>query len=186
MPNAAPDESFPLYSPFHEDDSEPIPAPVAEESEPQLDDIKRVFHPHSERPTIRQTLQEYLSSQARPERRPPTDSEPWSPFRTRLDFEVSEFAQEVMLNRTQINTLISLIRRCAANIDEFSLHKYSDMDKQWELASKKCTQVNVAHILLFNLPILCSFRNLRFLFSIKALNKFSICMPGRCGTGRWI
>ncbi|KAJ6631829.1 hypothetical protein B0H10DRAFT_1670423, partial [Mycena sp. CBHHK59/15] len=60
---------------------------------------------------------------------------PWVPFRTRLDFEVSEFAQEAMLNKKQTDTLISLIRHCAENIGGFTLKNCSDMNSQWELAS---------------------------------------------------
>ncbi|KAJ7629311.1 hypothetical protein B0H17DRAFT_1164314 [Mycena rosella] len=75
-----------------------------------------------------------------PDRRPPTDSEPWVPFRSRLDFEVSEFAEDAMLNHGQINTLIQLIRRCAANIDDFTFQKPADVQKSWDLASEKCTE----------------------------------------------
>ncbi|KAF7337221.1 hypothetical protein MSAN_02274500 [Mycena sanguinolenta] len=56
-----------------------------------------------------------------------------------MDFEFAEFAQENMLNRAATNKLIALIRRCAANIEEFTIKNYDDMDKQWEAASKKCT-----------------------------------------------
>ncbi|KAJ7447224.1 hypothetical protein FB451DRAFT_1343439 [Mycena latifolia] len=107
---------------------------------PQLNDIKRVFHPHSGREPLEQSLYEYRTSQVRPKRRPPKDNEPWAPFRTRLDFEVAEFAQDAMLNRTQTNTLISLIRRCSANIEDFTFHSHADMNKSWDLASKKCTE----------------------------------------------
>ncbi|KAF8207999.1 hypothetical protein K438DRAFT_2071545 [Mycena galopus ATCC 62051] len=65
--------------------------------------------------------------------------EPWLPFRTRLDFEVSEFAQENMLNRQATNKLIALIRRCGANLEDFTIENYNDMNKQWEAASTKCT-----------------------------------------------
>ncbi|KAJ7622984.1 hypothetical protein B0H17DRAFT_1164466 [Mycena rosella] len=102
-------------------------------SVPQLGDIKREFHPSSGRKPIEQSLYEYY-------RRPPTDNEPWAPFRSRLDFEVSEFAEDAMLNRSQIDTLIQLIRRCAANIDDFSFQKPADMEKSWDLASDKCTE----------------------------------------------
>ncbi|KAJ7250964.1 hypothetical protein C8J57DRAFT_946209, partial [Mycena rebaudengoi] len=60
-----------------------------------------------------------------------------------LDFEVSEFAQEAMLNQNQVDTLVSLIRRCAAYIDGFTLTNHADMNKQWDLASKKCTQFDI-------------------------------------------
>ncbi|KAJ7443500.1 hypothetical protein B0H11DRAFT_2091370 [Mycena galericulata] len=121
------------------------PAPAeqgrnSDESGPQLDDIKRIFHPHSQRPPINISFQDYRNSQVPPERRPPLDNEPWVPFRTRLDFEFAEFAQDAMLNRNQTKTLISLLRRCIANPQGFTIETHSDLEKQWELASKKCTQ----------------------------------------------
>ncbi|KAJ7668088.1 hypothetical protein B0H17DRAFT_910233, partial [Mycena rosella] len=122
-------------------DPHPNTPPVLQEpSVPQLDDIKREFHPSSGREPIEQSLYEYCLSQMPPDRRPPTDSEPWTPFRSRLDFEVSEFAEDTMLNHGQINTLIRLIRRCAANIDDFTFQKPADMQKSWDLASEKCTE----------------------------------------------
>jgi hypothetical protein len=48
-----------------------------------------------------------------------------------------------MLNQNQVDTLVSLIRRCAAYIDGFTLTNHADMNKQWDLASKKCTQVDL-------------------------------------------
>ncbi|KAJ6610879.1 hypothetical protein B0H10DRAFT_2165954 [Mycena sp. CBHHK59/15] len=62
------------------------------------------------------------ASQVPPRRRHPRDQTPWAPFRTRLDFEVAEFVQDTMLNKNQINTLISLIRRCSENPDGFTIH----------------------------------------------------------------
>jgi hypothetical protein len=87
-------------------------------------------------------FEEYRASQVPPKRRHPTDEKPWAPFRTRLDFEVAEFSQDAMLNKNQIDTLISLIRRCTENIADFTLHNQSDLNKQWDLASKKCTEVS--------------------------------------------
>ncbi|KAJ7248079.1 hypothetical protein C8J57DRAFT_1438022 [Mycena rebaudengoi] len=113
---------------------------IAEPIDPKIDDIKREFHPHSQRKATLQSLQDYRTSESSACRGPPTNQQPWLPFRTRLDFEVSEFAQEAMLNQNQVNTLVSLIRRCAAYIDGFTLTNHADMNKQWDLASKKCTQ----------------------------------------------
>ncbi|KAJ7278682.1 hypothetical protein C8J57DRAFT_1434112 [Mycena rebaudengoi] len=116
------------------------PAFDEEPIDPKIDDIRREFHPHSQRKATLQTLQDYRTSESSACRGPPTDQQPWLPFRTRLDFEVSEFAQEAMLNQNQVDTLVSLIRRCAAYIDGFTLTNHADMNKQWDLASKKCTQ----------------------------------------------
>ncbi|KAJ7280986.1 hypothetical protein C8J57DRAFT_1564409 [Mycena rebaudengoi] len=107
---------------------------------PKLGDIKHIFQPHNKRPESLQSLFEYRSSHIlSPSNNAPPDQKPWIPFWTRLDFEVSEFAQQVMLNQKQINTFISLIRRCAANIGGFTLRNHADMNEQWDSASKKCT-----------------------------------------------
>ncbi|KAJ7152307.1 hypothetical protein C8R43DRAFT_886375 [Mycena crocata] len=83
-----------------------------------------------------------------PGRQPPTDAEPWAPFPTRLDFEVAEFVVDVMLNKNQTKTLLSLIRRCAANIDAFTIQSHSDLEKHWERASKKCTAFQPSEVLV--------------------------------------
>ncbi|KAJ7266146.1 hypothetical protein C8J57DRAFT_1450596 [Mycena rebaudengoi] len=90
-------------------------------------DIRHEFHPHSQRQPTLQSLEDYRTSES-------------SAHRTHLDFEVSEFVQEAMLNQNQVDTLISLIHRCAAHIDGFTLTNHADMTKQWDLASKKCTE----------------------------------------------
>ena len=58
-----------------------------------------------------------------------------------------------MLNRAATNKLFALIRRCAANIEEFTVKNYDDMNKQWEAASKKCTNVSLCAPLLPGSPI---------------------------------
>ncbi|KAJ7301222.1 hypothetical protein DFH08DRAFT_996074 [Mycena albidolilacea] len=98
------------------------------------------FQRREKLPEVHLGFEEYRASQVPPKRRHPTDEKPWAPFRTRLDFEVAEFSQDTMLNKNQIDTLISLIRRCAENIVDFTLHNQSDLNKQWDLASKKCTE----------------------------------------------
>ncbi|KAJ7728431.1 hypothetical protein DFH07DRAFT_757234 [Mycena maculata] len=101
---------------------------------------KACFTPHRRLPSKTQCLDKYLQSELARCRGPPNREKPWEPFRTQLDFEVSEFAQENMLNRKATDKLISLIRRCAVNLDNFTIQNYSDMNKQWEGASKKCTK----------------------------------------------
>ncbi|KAJ7088189.1 hypothetical protein C8R44DRAFT_836122 [Mycena epipterygia] len=101
-------------------------------------EIKREFHPHSKLPTKLQSLTDYMASNMA-ERPVPTDPEPWRPFRSQLDFEVAEFCTDNMLNRESSETLISLIRRCTSNPDDFTLINQHELDELWELASHKCT-----------------------------------------------
>ncbi|KAJ7713252.1 hypothetical protein B0H16DRAFT_1810756 [Mycena metata] len=108
---------------------------------PNINDIKHEFHPHSGRPLQEESLEDYLRTESLRPRPPPTEEKPYAPgFRTRLDFEVAHFAQENMLNKKATNELISLIRRCAANPEEFTIANHADMNRQWDQASKKCTE----------------------------------------------
>ncbi|KAF8136888.1 hypothetical protein K438DRAFT_2120589 [Mycena galopus ATCC 62051] len=87
------------------------------------------------------SLDEYLRREASRQPLPSTNPQPWLPFRSRLDFEVAEFAQENMLNRVATNKFIALIRRCGANLEDLTIENFEDMNKQWEAASKKCTDI---------------------------------------------
>ncbi|KAJ7914598.1 hypothetical protein B0H13DRAFT_2250692 [Mycena leptocephala] len=67
-------------------------------------------------------------------------SQPWRPCRSQLDFEVAEFCETNMLNKDSTQTLISLIQRCNANPQDFTLASQRELDELWELASHKCTE----------------------------------------------
>ncbi|KAJ7835622.1 hypothetical protein B0H13DRAFT_2240067 [Mycena leptocephala] len=120
-------------SPVNDDPNQRVPSPV-EAEEPE---IKRVFHPHSQHPPQFQSFQSFVR---RPERAEPTDSRPWRPFRSQLDFEVAEFCETNMLKKDSTQTLISLIQRCNANPEDFTLDSQRELDELWELASHKCTE----------------------------------------------
>ncbi|KAJ7814538.1 hypothetical protein B0H13DRAFT_2242753 [Mycena leptocephala] len=122
--------------PAGDDPNQRVPSPV-EAEEPE---IKRVFHPHSKRPPQFQSFQEFVR---RPEHAEPTDSQPWRPFRSQLDFEVAEFCETNMLNKDSTQTLISLIQRCNASPQDFTLASQRELDELWELASHKCTERTV-------------------------------------------
>ncbi|KAJ7764640.1 hypothetical protein DFH07DRAFT_738222 [Mycena maculata] len=113
---------------------QPAGNPVA----PRPEEIKRVFHPHSKQQPMFQSFDEYVASNIA-EQPIPTDKQPWRPFRSQLDFEVAEFCEVNMLNKDSTETLISLIRRCMFNPDDFTLAGQRDLDQLWELASHKCT-----------------------------------------------
>ncbi|KAJ7922455.1 hypothetical protein B0H13DRAFT_2230481 [Mycena leptocephala] len=141
--NAYPDHAYPDYLDYHspqddllnndDDPNQCAPRPV-EAEEPE---IKRVFHPHSKRSPQFQSFKEFVR---RPECAEPTDSQPWRPFRSQLDFEVAEFCETNMLNKDSTQTLISLIQRCNANPQDFTLASQRELDELWELASHKCTE----------------------------------------------
>ncbi|KAJ6628855.1 hypothetical protein B0H10DRAFT_2260023 [Mycena sp. CBHHK59/15] len=105
---------------------------------PAAADIKRVFHPHSRHSVVFQSFDAYMTSNVA-ERSVPPNPQPWRPFRSQLDFEVAEFCEENLLNRDTTGNLISLIRCCMLNPDDFTLKSQRELDELWELASYKCT-----------------------------------------------
>ncbi|KAJ7637488.1 hypothetical protein B0H17DRAFT_995155 [Mycena rosella] len=112
--------------------------PHRADSPPPVEEIKRIFHPHSKRPPIFQSFDNYVASNL-VEQQGSIDNQPWRPFRSQLDFEMAEFCENNMLNRDSTETLISLIRRCGSNLTEFMLANQRELDDLWELASHKCT-----------------------------------------------
>lgn len=73
----------------------------------------------------------------------PPEKQPWEPFRSRLDFEVSEIALEAALNRSQLDRLIKLIHRAAQKDEDdlFSIKTAGEMRLMWDLASGTRTSV---------------------------------------------
>ncbi|KAJ7860668.1 hypothetical protein B0H14DRAFT_2576448 [Mycena olivaceomarginata] len=132
-------------------------------------DIRYEFHPHSGLDPEYCSFEDYLRLESSHRRLPSTDEQPWRPFRTRLDFEVSEFAQENMLNRAATNKLLSLIRRCGANLEEFTIRNWEDMNKQWDAASKSAP---------ISKHTKSKFHTKNTLVPLK-------CMRALCGIGPW-
>lgn len=95
---------------------------------PQLDDIQYIFHPHSCLPPETCSLDKYLQCKLSRRQAPSADEKPWLPFQTRIDFEVAKFTQENLLNRVATDKLISLRRRFGANLGDFTIHNYTDMN----------------------------------------------------------
>ena len=125
----------------------PPPFPPEEHPEPltgpEEGDVQRTFHPYSRLPSQIQSFDDYLLSESLTDcDKVPPEEQPWKPFRTQLDFEVAEFIEENMLNKRSTEKLIQLLRRVAANINDFTIRNQADLDKQWDLASKKCTNVS--------------------------------------------
>lgn len=71
----------------------------------------------------------------------PPDNEPWRPFNSRTDFEFAEFVHGTALNRTQIDKLIGIIRRCQDAPNSFTFKNHKDLKGSLEDASKLLTPV---------------------------------------------
>lgn len=109
--------------------------------DPEQSYVKTRYHPFSDRAPMVEQLRDYgVRAQVEYER----DPKPWQPFRTRIDFEISELALEAALSEKQIQRLTTLIHRAVEKKNEedtFTVKNAADMKGLWELSSEKCTPV---------------------------------------------
>jgi hypothetical protein len=121
---------------------------AVEDGERMQDDIKTEYHPHSGLQSHIQRFQMYGTSNGCDDN-PPIPTEPWRPFRSRLDFEVAELALATYMNDDEVNTLCSLIHRAASGFEKFSIEGSKDLNHLWQLAASKRTQVYYTLSFLF-------------------------------------
>jgi hypothetical protein len=120
-----------------------IPPIISEELiQPEIDDIRVDFHPRSEKPPTTYHFHEYIRDHPHTYNIP-TDFKPWKPFRTKLDFDVSEFTLRAGLNANLTNDLISLLNRCAQGQDDMTIKDSKEMQAIWDLASFKSPEVGL-------------------------------------------
>lgn len=109
---------------------EHIPTAAAERQR-QIDDIRTKFHAHSQRPTTFTHFEDYgLPDQ---EGNAPFDpaSLPWSPFRTRIDFEIADLVHDLAMSKAQTDTFLSLLRRCSSG-EAVKIKSHKDLAKKWD------------------------------------------------------
>ena len=119
----------------------------------RLDDIRTEYHPHSALRTKVEHFEDYKRHQ-RGQPSVPCDKEPWSPFRSRIDFEFAEIALKAALNKDLANSLIKLVHRSIAEQGTFTLESHADMQDMWDKASAKLTTVSFCS--LIHVTHLCS------------------------------
>lgn len=115
---------------------------------PELDSIKIEFHPASGRPAKITSFGDYGRDHY-PDPIPP-DRRPWTPFQSRIDFEIAELSLEAALNHSQLDRLIKLVH-CAANRDpenSFTIKSAGEMKKVWEEASRLRTPVSITSFIM--------------------------------------
>ncbi|KAI0684472.1 hypothetical protein BC835DRAFT_1293143 [Cytidiella melzeri] len=62
-------------------------------------------------------------------------SNPWKPFKTRLDFELAEFTQKASLNKQLINSLFKLVKDIVSKPTNLTLESADDVNCVWESAT---------------------------------------------------
>jgi len=120
---------------------------VAEEF--KRDDIKVEYHPHSRRDERVYHFEEFR--QVKPSRPTPLcDTQPWLPFRSRLDFEVAELALHTALSKDESDHLIKLIHRAMSGQEDFTLTSDKEIREIWESSSHhyiqfECHEITVPY-----------------------------------------
>lgn len=142
-----------VVSDYHvvEVDTASLPAPDESNSQEPLDDdwqtchddIRTEYHPRSGRSTKTARFQDYGQEvHNKPEQL--QNTRPWHPYRSRLDFDLSELMMEAALNHNQTARLISLIQRAQSsnNQDSFTIQSYSDLANIRTLAGEQYVDVS--------------------------------------------
>lgn len=113
-------------------------------AELEVDDMRTEYHPKTGRSPVTVHFDEYGKDEKTPFDDGPPDSEPWKPFRTRLDFDVADFALEAALNKGQTTRLLDLLNRCAEHEEEVTIRSAKDLQDTWDRAAHKCVDVCAA------------------------------------------
>jgi len=119
---------------------------------PSLNDIKIVYHPHSDQVTEHIWVDDYHSrvsgsipstNPSHPESEPQL-LEPWHPFHSHLDFEVAEFTLNMHLNKAETEALLSLIQCCIKDPEQHTLKDHKEIAEYWDLAQIKIKTVSTS------------------------------------------
>lgn len=131
-------------------ESPPPPSPQPSEapapSLPKLGDVKIEYHPSSGKPSVIVPLQELRREGDEPGGdHTPCSTEPWVGFRTRLDYEISEFIIQTRLNTEETKHLLKLIH-CAQDTRNFTIASIDDLNERWQLAAQATLVPGVRHL----------------------------------------
>jgi hypothetical protein len=100
---------------------------------PEKDDIRIEYHPKSKKATETFRFEDY-DSHIRKNLDNPIDTEPWKPFRSRLDYEVTSLIHDTHMNNSQTKTLLELIQLCIQDPGSFTINGATDLAKIWDAA----------------------------------------------------
>lgn len=156
---------------------------------PQKDDIRIEYHEKSGRAAKMSRFEDYCVREPVKVQPLPyslaSDSKPWSPFKSLADFEFAEVALEAALNKTQIEKLIKITKRCINGDDVFNLVSHKEVCETWNDASAMVSPVSGSYIFQA-LPIInnsLSSRDMSWLHLTKVTNLSSISGAALFGTG---
>ena len=104
-----------------------------------MDDIKIVYHPNSGKEPLIQPLSDYNAADSKLRTPSKPTEEPWAPYKTRLDFEFSEFVMTAYLNKDHVEKLIALLNLAASGQDKLTITNNTELVKIRETSSTLLT-----------------------------------------------
>ena len=106
-----------------------------------MDDIKIVYHPKTGKEPLIQSLADYNAADSKIRTPSRSYEEPWAPYKTRLDFEFSEFVMTAYLNKDHVEKLIALLELAASGEDKLTIANNAELVKIRETSSELLTPV---------------------------------------------
>ncbi|KAI6036965.1 hypothetical protein BKA83DRAFT_4460212 [Pisolithus microcarpus] len=103
-----------------------------------VDDILIEYHPSAGRLSEKIPFIKFAWGHRPKAYKPDTSTDPWYPFRSRLDCEFAELVLKAALSKEQINHFLKLIKSARCGSNSFMLNEYSDLRSTWRAASH-CT-----------------------------------------------
>lgn len=111
---------------------------------PEIDSIYTEYHPSSGRPPEIKPLHKH-NYRCFPKTTPMDN--PWTPFQTRLDFKVLEFAMELGFNDKQLKTYINLLHQVVgaarSKKEKFTVQDSKEAKRLWDLVSSRRVAVSL-------------------------------------------
>jgi hypothetical protein len=140
-----------LPTSIHTTGNNPSPEPRASAAEePNHDTIRTEYHPKSGRKLKFEQFRGPSPADIPP---PPNTSSkaPWTPFKSRADFEFAEIALQAALNQNQVDRLLKIFERCASGKDKLNLKNNKEIREIWSDASALISTVRRYFISLCSL-----------------------------------
>ena len=103
------------------------------------------YHPNAGKPTVTYPFSEFSQGNATQAYEPDSSTDPWYPFRSRLDFEFAELTLEAALSKEQTTRLLTLAQQIHARTEKFTLQSYHDLQNTWKAAEHRTTPVSTYH-----------------------------------------
>ncbi|KAI0073150.1 hypothetical protein K474DRAFT_1710969 [Panus rudis PR-1116 ss-1] len=107
-----------------------------------IDDIVTVYHPSSGRERKHSRFEDFkrgAQEDLQDTYKLYEQFTPWSPFRSRVDFEFAEIVLQARLSQRETDRLISLFHRCIKGEQDFTLKNHKDVQDTWKAASEQLT-----------------------------------------------